>query len=553
MTICSGISAIVFVMKSHRLTFLLLLLAQMLTPVNAEEKTLREELRDALYTEEVTREPAAAAVAYETLLMRYDLQKQVAASALFRLAELRHNQGRKEDAIAHYQRLVLEFPNATAEKNRALERLNALGVKQPKGADGVGAVAVDKEEEHLLELKKFRDNNPDLITEDILLRAIKNDWQKCVKWIIEESQQNLDYSKVIIAAADECKPNILRYLIAKLGETTKEQFAEAMSIACDQGYLEIVKILLESKVRSNTDFGDAFIIAVERSRVNIVRHLIESIGDSLKEKFPEALSIACKGGNVEIVKILLAAGANPNTGITRFLRNNGEGGHASLMESGLPLIVSLYHGHTAIADLLIDAKADINFLEVVTQGQITPLAALILCGNHKAEYLKKFLSKGANINTELKVEIPADYSNITEVFSYLGLAILTGQAELASTLFAHGAKLDGLGKYAKSNDKDYLYDDDYISSSYTSFGRSVSDKQKLECIKVLVANGCKLSVKGCKRLFRQQAGNSGDSITRYLKETFPEVFAQVTEPGGQEPMIRTPRPRIVPPTIPNHE
>ena len=40
-------------------------------PLHAEEAELRDLLRDALYTEEVTRDPAAAAKQYEDLLSRF--------------------------------------------------------------------------------------------------------------------------------------------------------------------------------------------------------------------------------------------------------------------------------------------------------------------------------------------------------------------------------------------------------------------------------------------------------------------------------------------------
>jgi tetratricopeptide (TPR) repeat protein len=94
---------------------------------HAEEPALRDLLRDGLYAEEVTRDPDAAAKHYEQLLARYSEQRDFAASALFRLAEVRHKQNRKDDAIQLYQRLLAEFPNAEAETKLARENLAALG------------------------------------------------------------------------------------------------------------------------------------------------------------------------------------------------------------------------------------------------------------------------------------------------------------------------------------------------------------------------------------------------------------------------------------------
>ena len=81
----------------------------------AEEPPVRDLLRDGLYAEEVTRDPGAAAKNYEQVLARYSEQRAFAASALFRLAEVRRKQDRKDDAIQLYQRLLAEFPNAETE------------------------------------------------------------------------------------------------------------------------------------------------------------------------------------------------------------------------------------------------------------------------------------------------------------------------------------------------------------------------------------------------------------------------------------------------------
>ncbi|HSP42085.1 MAG TPA: tetratricopeptide repeat protein, partial [Luteolibacter sp.] len=95
--------------------------------LRADEPALSELLRDALYTEEVARDSEKAAKQYEELLARHDAQKTFAAAALFRLAEVRRKQDRKDDAIQLYQRLIAEFPYAETETKRAKENLAVLG------------------------------------------------------------------------------------------------------------------------------------------------------------------------------------------------------------------------------------------------------------------------------------------------------------------------------------------------------------------------------------------------------------------------------------------
>jgi hypothetical protein len=60
----------------------------------------KEALAEALYTEEVTRDPEAAAAQYEKIVMAHRQQRAPAAPILFRLAETRRAQGEDEAATA---------------------------------------------------------------------------------------------------------------------------------------------------------------------------------------------------------------------------------------------------------------------------------------------------------------------------------------------------------------------------------------------------------------------------------------------------------------------
>lgn len=97
----------------------------------AQEPPLSDLLRDGLYAEEVTRDAEAAAKQYEQVLARYAEQREFAATALFRLAEVRRKQDRKDDAIQLYQRFLTEFPDSATQAKLARENLATLGAKVP--------------------------------------------------------------------------------------------------------------------------------------------------------------------------------------------------------------------------------------------------------------------------------------------------------------------------------------------------------------------------------------------------------------------------------------
>ena len=60
--------------------------------------SLEQLLQDALFAEEATQDLDQAAISYEKLLEAYRSQRQFAATALFRLAEVRRKQERPEEA-----------------------------------------------------------------------------------------------------------------------------------------------------------------------------------------------------------------------------------------------------------------------------------------------------------------------------------------------------------------------------------------------------------------------------------------------------------------------
>ena len=86
-------------------------------------------LRDSLYEEEATRDLTKAAAGYEALLAAWNEVRPTAAAALFRLAEVRRKQDRKEEAVGLYERLLREFPEMEVQGRMARENLAALGVR----------------------------------------------------------------------------------------------------------------------------------------------------------------------------------------------------------------------------------------------------------------------------------------------------------------------------------------------------------------------------------------------------------------------------------------
>src|SRR5688572_29330774 len=76
---------------------------------SAPPRDLRQLLQEGLFEEEANRNLDKASAAYEALVQAFETQRQYGATAIYRLAEVRVKQGRKEEAIRLFQRVVAEF------------------------------------------------------------------------------------------------------------------------------------------------------------------------------------------------------------------------------------------------------------------------------------------------------------------------------------------------------------------------------------------------------------------------------------------------------------
>lgn len=350
----------------RRAGLVLLSLLLPLSPLHAEDKDLRELLRDALYTEEVTRDPEAAAKQYEQLLSQHDAQRAFAASALFRLAEVRRKQDRKDEAIALYQKLLTRFPEAAAEVKLARESLAALGGKpvQPE------APVVDSEDGFIEHLRERVASSPDLIKEEFL-KAINAQRPKVVEFLLSKG-------------ADPATPN-------------------GLSAAADHGNLAICKLLLAKGKPTPEEGGRALQSAVDLDRAAILAYLLEQGLDpdspvEVTNGVISPLIVAVNNGKAEAVKTLLDHGANIDFMVT-------SDGSPSTFLPGSPLHSAVQSNDMSMFRLLLErgAKPD---LPTPTAG-LTPLhLASYLKSPESTEMVKELLARGADPNRKTTLPPP---------------------------------------------------------------------------------------------------------------------------------------------------
>lgn len=299
-------------------SLLLLLLA--LLPLAAAEPSLGDQLRDALYTEEVTRDPAKAAEAYAAILADFDLQRPLAASALFRLAEIRRAQGENDVAIALYQRLLQQFPEFEAETKLAREHLVALGGEIPTSEP-----AVDPNQEDILRLRKLAETAPDVFRDrNTLMEAATSGKLASVRFLLENgsdpnaeevlarvaSSGFLDVAKLLFAHG--CKPNESDASIA-LTEAIMAQRTSMLAYLLEQG-LGPNSLAAEGK----SVYRLPILAAIERQEWEAAKLLAKhgldpnQILDSPDSPPNTLLNIYAKSGSLDALRFLLENGADPN-------------------------------------------------------------------------------------------------------------------------------------------------------------------------------------------------------------------------------------------------
>jgi ankyrin repeat protein len=352
----------------RRTGLVLLSLLLPLSPLSAEdEKDLRELLRDALYTEEVTRDPEAAAKQYEALLSQHDTQRAFAASALFRLAEVRRKQNRKDEAITLYQKLLDRFPEAGTEAKLARENLASLGGAMPS----TEAPVADSDDGYIEHLRKIAASSPDRLKETFLKEI------------------------------SDGRPKVIEFL---LSQGVDPKTPKALTIAAEMGNLAICKLLLRDGKPSPEEAGRALSSAIQHDRSAVLSYLLEQGVDpnapvSVTNGVVSPLIIAAQNNKVEAAKILIDRGADIDFMI------QSEGFPSPFAPFGAPLHNAVQEGSLTMFRLLLErgAKADLP----TPKAGLTPLHLAASMSNPASETMvKELLARGADPNRKSTLSLP---------------------------------------------------------------------------------------------------------------------------------------------------
>ncbi len=391
---------------------------------------LRELLSEALFQEEGAQDLGKAAEGYEALIKAYDRQRQFAATALFRLAEVRRKQARQEEAAALYKKLLVEFPNHDPLARLSRENLLALGAEPSQPHQP----SADNEEALIAKLKAKYANNPDLIGKPNretkltdMEEAISKDHLKVIAYLAE---REVDLDGAVARAAEHGKLAVCDLLLDKGADPNPER---ALFAALSQGYTNVVKKLLERGADPNlTAFGYGSWKVKAHSR-----------------QIWTPLHRAAHNGNLEQIKLLLDHGANVDVTVDEDLQitplflakddacfehliEAGANPHAKIANTGDTLL-HFYRSNPKRLQLLLARGVDPNIKD--TEKGETPLLRVCRGGVRELEVVKALIDAGADVNL-------ADAEGSTPLHHAAHLRLL----EFCRLLVTAGADVNAINK-----------------------------------------------------------------------------------------------------------
>src|SRR5438128_1513964 len=118
---------------------------------SAATNDLASTLQRGLFEEEANHNYSAAIAAYQAVVARFDDNRKLAATAIFRLGEVYRKQGKTNEATAQYQRVLRDFTDQLELLTTSRNTLSMLGYAAKAGPTASLSQAARQEQKRLYE------------------------------------------------------------------------------------------------------------------------------------------------------------------------------------------------------------------------------------------------------------------------------------------------------------------------------------------------------------------------------------------------------------------
>jgi ankyrin repeat protein len=450
---------------------------------------LKASIQRGLFEEEANHNLPAAITAYQAVLAQFDKDRELAATAVFRMGECYRKQEKTNEAAACYQRIVREFPDLATLARLSQQNLLAVApasvpTLRARAADARQASLIQEEiklaEQQLAQAKQrfeagLISQSEALKCESDLLRlrrelsaAQGTDIAEQKKLLLQEiglAEKVAEMAQRRAATGTVSTEEVTKSRRELLGLKRELAALEAApsegAPLTDEEEREIRRI--QALIQNSPDLINApgtngltpLHQAVAAGYLSVARFLLANKADvnavARQGRFATAtaLHIAARGGNKAMAELLLDHGAQVNAK-----------GDWMIVDS-TPLLLAAWYGYQAVAEVLLARQADVN---LGPAGGFTPLDAAAQFGfTALAEFL---IQHGARVDAPtdqgwtpmhyaaeggslamgellLAQHVPAD-AKAKDGTTPLAVAVEDGQAKFAEFLLRHGAAVEAV-------------------------------------------------------------------------------------------------------------
>jgi ankyrin repeat protein len=361
------------IIKFMKTKFLILIFLLAAAAARAQTNNLTALLQQGLLEEQANRNLDAAIADYRALAAEFDKDRQLAATAVFRLGECYRAQGKTNEATAQYQRILREFPDQEVLATMSRQNLTGLGVSASTTSSvPMLSDSVRREQKNLLdqEIKLFEQQ---LESQQLMVKTgLAN------PDTVLATQEKLLELKRQLAALDAGQPESIQVAAPTDGEEQEIQSIRQMvqnspdlvnrssgetrltplCVAASKGHSRVAEFLLANGAEINlrSAYGITPLQSAARAGQNAMVELLLDHNAVVDAGGETPLHEAAERGFKAVAETLLAHHANVNA------QNNNDGRS--------PLQAAAQSGSAAIVELLLSHGANVNIKD--NQGR-TPL------------------------------------------------------------------------------------------------------------------------------------------------------------------------------------
>lgn len=387
-------------MNSSRIPVLLSVFFGLLLTLRAADP-LSEAFQRGLLAEETRADFQSASAAYGEVIRLADAQRDLIATALFRLSETQRRLSRTNDAIAGYRRLIREFSTQTNLVALATERLQALGGAETpqKSRDPSSSLAAplkadegatDPESRELERLRRMLVNSPDLI----------------------DAPQGENKETPLQTAARLDHGRVVEFLLSqRVDPKGGAQDRPPLHLAAGAGHKRLVELLLKAGVPP----------------------------DQLDKSGMTPLHWAVRAGRPQVVQSLLASGARPSIRCQGSLSFQDTPSRLVLYQL-TPLGIAVVQGNRPSVELLVGAGASLNEEAARDREPYSYSPLLLALKNRDGAMAQRLLELGADPTLVIGRQIP-----LSEAIAWAPVELLDrlvgGRSKLPESLASQGPSL----------------------------------------------------------------------------------------------------------------